>query len=164
MLSPYLHKSLTRSVLEIGASVLRMQCLSSYIRKLSYSTIQITDYFQQYWRPFFLSFQTGNRQARYLRMNILLLVLGCVVNAQEFSDVKEMMEFNVARWKLRYRISDIRFWYRILDIRYRILHILSQISDGGSRCGCIWCHARGLAFKVNSWQDFSWFLHICFQF
>ena len=95
-----------------------------------------------------LSFQAGNREARYLRMNFFLLVLGCVVNAQEFNDVKEMMEFNVARWKSIYRISKIG--HQISDIGFYSLHVLSQISDGWSRCGCIWCHARGLAFKVNS--------------
>ena len=54
-------------------------------------------------------------------MNIFLLALGCVVNAQEFSDVKEMMEFNVARWKLRYLISDLR--YEILDSTHPVSDI-----------------------------------------
>ena len=40
------------------------------------------------------------RQARYWRMNVFLFVLVCVVNAQEFSNVKEMMEYNVERWQL----------------------------------------------------------------
>ena len=40
------------------------------------------------------------RQARYWRMNVFLFILVCVVNAQEFSDVKEMMEYNVERWQL----------------------------------------------------------------
>ena len=73
-----------------------------------------------------LSFQAGNREARYLRMNFFLLVLGCVVNAQEFNDVKEMMEFNVARW---FSATDIRFGYRLLDIGYRILDIGYWILD-----------------------------------
>ena len=40
------------------------------------------------------------RQARYWRMNVFLFILVCVVNAQEFSNVKEMMEYNVERWQL----------------------------------------------------------------
>ena len=40
------------------------------------------------------------RQARYWRMNVFLFILVCVVNAQEFSDVKEMMEYNVKRLQL----------------------------------------------------------------
>ena len=80
-----------------------------------------------------LSFQAANREARYLRMKFFLLVLGCVVNAQEFNDVKEMMEFNVARWILGFQpqisYSDIGYW--ILDIIYQISDSTHPVSDIG---------------------------------
>ena len=49
------------------------------------------------------------RQARYWRMNVFLFILVCVVNAQEFSDVKEMMEYNVARWQ--FCSTRLKYWF-----------------------------------------------------
>ena len=71
---------------------------------------------------------------------LIFAFLGSGLHAQDFADVQEMMEYNVARWDLKnhWRCA-IHYTMCITQAQWHILHnipsfLLHQIPHGGSRC------------------------------
>ena len=82
----------------------------------------------------------SQRVSGVLKMKLLIFaLLGSGLHAQEFADVQEMMEYNVARWDLKkYWWCAIHYTMCITQAQWHILHnipsfLLHQIPHGGSR-------------------------------